>query len=266
MTDMTLSTQNLSAGYNGAAIVEGLNLTFPNSQFTALLGPNGCGKSTLLRTLAGLQPAIDGDVLLGQSPIKTLGTKALARRVSILAQSAQAPDGLTVGDLVRQGRYPHRKLLGGWSPQDSQSVDEALQLTHMSHLSDHLMTHLSGGQRQRAWIAMTLAQQGDILLLDEPTSYLDLAHQIEVLNLVSDLIVQKGVTVVAVLHDLNQAARYADNLVLLKAGRLYQQGTPEDILTSEHVQHVFGVDVSIIPDPETATPLCIPKRLQTLSF
>lgn len=255
-----LQTLGLSAGYGGKPIVQDLNLAIPKGKFTALLGPNGSGKSTLLHTLAGLQSTQSGAVHLDGTPISALPSKALARRISILAQSAQAPEGLTVNDLARQGRYPHRSLLGGWSAEDSKHVQEALRLTQLDHLSDRLLEHLSGGQKQRAWIAMTLAQQGEILLLDEPTSYLDLAHQIEILNLVSDLIDQRGVTVVAVLHDLNQAARYADHMVLLKEGQLRTEGTPEAVLTPEYVREVFGVDVRVIPDPETGTPLCIPTN------
>lgn len=262
MTDTALQIKNLSAGYGGKPIIHDLNLSIPKGRFTALLGPNGCGKSTLLRTLAGLQAAQSGTVLLDDTPISTLGAKTLARRISILAQSAVAPEGLTVNDLVRQGRYPHRSLLGGWSAEDAAQVDMALNLTHMTDLRDQLLERLSGGQRQRAWIAMTLAQQGDTLLLDEPTSYLDLAHQIEILSLVRGFVDQRGVTVVAVLHDLNQAARYADHVVLLNQGRLQVQGAPESVLTPKHVRDGFGIDVLVMPDPETGTPMCIPKRDQ----
>lgn len=257
-----LAARNLSAGYGTASVINELSLAIPSGRFTALLGPNGCGKSTLLRALAGLQPLRQGDVLLHGTPIAGMATKALARRIAVLAQGAQTPEGLTVNDLVRQGRYPHRSLLGGWSPRDAATVDDALRLTGMTHLRDRLMDNLSGGQRQRAWIAMTLAQQGDILLLDEPTSYLDLAHQIEVLNLVRDLIDNRKVTVVAVLHDLNQAARYADHMILLKHGALWAEGIPQDVVTADHVRDVFGVEVAILPDPETGTPMCIPRRRQ----
>lgn len=259
---MALVARNLSAGYGNVSVVHDLSLAIPQGRFTALLGPNGCGKSTLLHTLAGLQPVQAGEVLLWGQSISGMATKALARRIAVLAQSAQTPEGLTVNDLVRQGRYPHRSLLGGWSMEDGAMVDDALRLTSMTHLRNRLLENLSGGQRQRAWIAMTLAQQGEILLLDEPTSYLDLAHQIEVLNLLRDLIDQSNVTVVAVLHDLNQAARYADHMVLLKDGLLTAEGPPAAVLTPNEVQDVFGVDVSVIEDPETGTPMCIPKLRQ----
>lgn len=263
MIDVAMTIRGLSAGYGGAAIIQNLDLTVPRGQFTALLGPNGCGKSTLLRTVAGLQRPMTGETLLGDMPTHRMSSKALARRVSMLAQSAQAPDGLTVLDLVRQGRYPHRSLLGGWSTADSIAVRDALSLTHMTHLQNRLLAQLSGGQRQRAWIAMTLAQQGEILLLDEPTSFLDLGHQLELLSLVRDLIARQGVTVLAVLHDLNQAARYADKLVLLKDGSITAQGKPDEVLTPDRVRSAFGIDVRVIVDPETHTPLCIPCRVQS---
>lgn len=257
-----LQAIDLSAGYGSKSIVQNLDFSVPREKFTALLGPNGCGKSTLLRTLAGLQSAQSGAITLGGTSISDQSSKVVARQISILGQGSQAPEGLTVNDLVRQGRYPHRSLLGGWSLEDAKQVEEALRLTQMVPLRDRLLEHLSGGQRQRAWIAMTLAQQGEILLLDEPTSYLDLAHQIEILNLVRELIDERGVTVVAVLHDLNQAARYADNMVLLKDGNIRTEGTPDEVLTPANVRDVFGVDVRVIADPETNTPLCIPTQVK----
>lgn len=266
-SDTVLQARAVTVGYAGTAILKNLDLSFPRGQFTALLGPNGCGKSTLLRGLAGLQPLQAGQVELQGTPIQHVATKALARRIAVLAQSAVAPEGLTVTDLVRQGRYPHRSLLGGWSAKDSAQVEEALHLTGLTDLRRRRLEHLSGGQRQRAWIAMTLAQEGDILLLDEPTSYLDLAHQIEVLALVRDLVDRRGVTVIAVLHDLNQAARYADHMVLLHGGQaggqIHMRGAPDVVLTPPNIRQVFGVDVTVIPDPETGTPLCIPKQTQT---
>ena len=261
-----LEARGLAAGYAGQPVIEGLDLTVPQGRFTALLGPNGCGKSTLLRTIGGQQALLAGEIRLQGAPLAALGPKARARRIAMLAQSAQAPEGLTVEDLVRQGRYPHRTLLGGWTAEDSARVEEALQLTRMTPLRDRLLDSLSGGQRQRTRIAMTLAQQGEILLLDEPTSYLDPAHQLEVLSLVRDLIARQGVTVVAVLHDLNQAARYADHMVLLRQGVIRDEGPPDRVLTPHRVREVFGIDVRIMEDPETGTPMCIPKRDQPVTM
>lgn len=257
-----LVTHGASIGYGEGLVVDDLNLAFPRGKFTALLGPNGSGKSTILRSLAGLMRLQRGGIELDGQPISRMAGKALARRIAFLAQGATAPEGLTVGDLVRQGRYPHRSLLGGWSPADTEAVDEAMALSSITHLRDRRLDTLSGGQRQRAWIAMTLAQQSGILLLDEPTTYLDLAHQIELLDLTRRLIDRRGATIIAVLHELNQAARYADHLVLLKDGRVHATGTPAEVLTADNIRDVFGVAVAVLSDPETSQPLCVPRRHQ----
>lgn len=263
MTDPELSARKASIGYGRRLVVDGLDLQIPPARFTALLGPNGSGKSTILRSLAGLQPLHAGAILLDGKAIASLPTKSVARRIGFLAQGATAPEGMTVLDLVRQGRYPHRTVFGGWNKADTAAVEQALALTSTGHLRHHKLDTLSGGQRQRAWIAMTLAQQGGILLLDEPTTYLDLAHQIDLLELARDLIQTQGTTVVAVLHDLNQAARYADHLVLLKDGRIHSSGTPIATLTAPAIAKVFGVEVAILTDPETGTPLCLPRKSRT---
>ncbi|MFT3689354.1 ABC transporter ATP-binding protein [Paenirhodobacter sp.] len=260
MADAELTAERVSIGYGRRPVVEGLSLAIPRGRFTALLGPNGSGKSTLLRGLAGLHRLERGAVLLDGQPLARLPAKAVARRIGFLAQGATAPEGMTVGDLVRQGRYPHRSLLGGWTAADSAAVAEALTLTGTADLRDRRLDTLSGGQRQRAWIAMTLAQQGGILLLDEPTTWLDLAHQVELLELLRHLIETRGATVVAVLHELNQAARYADHLVLLKAGRIHAEGPPAAVLTADNMQAVFGLAVTILTDPETGGPMCVPLR------
>ncbi|MBK4215962.1 ABC transporter ATP-binding protein [Paracoccus caeni] len=257
MTD-GLVTRDLTLGYGAKPIVTGMDLTIPPGRFTVLAGPNGSGKSTLLRALAGTMRPRGGQVLLDGASVPAMAARDLARRVGILPQSPQAPEGMIVADLVRMGRFPHRGLLSRWSDKDEAAVTEAFRLTRTADLRDQPLDQLSGGQRQRAWIAMVLAQRSRIVLLDEPTTFLDLAHQIEVLHLIEDL-VHAGRTVVAVLHDLNQAARHADHLILLDAGRIAAEGAPADVLTPQNVAQVFGVNVSILQDPETGRAMCIPK-------
>jgi iron complex transport system ATP-binding protein len=256
-SENVLATEDLSLAYGRNPIVEHLDLAFRTGAFTALLGPNGSGKSTCLRALAGLLAPKGGTVLLDGTSISRLSTRQLALRVGFLHQGPPVPEGLTVQDLVRQGRYPHRSLFGVWSTKDESACEEALMLTGTTDLRHRPLDSLSGGQRQRAWIAVTLAQETDILLLDEPTTFLDLAHQIELMELVVRL-VRRGKTVVAVLHDLNQAARYADHIVLLKAGRLCAAGAPATVLTAPNIHQVFDVAVTVIDDPVTGTPLCLP--------
>ncbi|WP_313523414.1 ABC transporter ATP-binding protein [Shinella sp.] len=250
--------QGVSIAYRDRPIVEDLDLPVPKCCFTALVGPNGSGKSTILRTFAGLMPLLRGSILLDGRSIATLGAREMARRVGVLLQGPVAPEGLTVRDLVQQGRYPHRSLFGRWSEADQAACDEALKLTGMTTLAEVPLDTLSGGQRQRAWIAMTLAQQGEVLLLDEPTTYLDLAHQIELMNLITVLVRNHRKTVVAVLHDLNQAARYADHIVLLKDGRISAAGRPSDVISQQAIAEVFGVRSVVIRDPVAGTPLCVP--------
>ncbi|PWE52461.1 cobalamin/Fe(3+)-siderophore ABC transporter ATP-binding protein [Metarhizobium album] len=257
-----LAAEGVSVAYGRAAVVEDLDLAIPPRAFTALIGSNGSGKSTILRTLGGLLSPRAGRVLLDGRPLSRLTTKEIARGVGMLAQGPVAPEGLTVLDLVRQGRYPHLPLFGRASERDEEACAEALALTGMTELAGRPLDNLSGGQRQRAWIAMTLAQETPILLLDEPTTFLDLAHQIEVMELLSRLVAERGKTVVAVLHDLNQAARHADHIVLLKAGAVVAAGGPEDVVTAERIADVFSVAVRVVPDPVTATPMCIPLPLR----
>lgn len=253
-----LVAQGVAIAYGDQRIVADLDLLLPKRRFTALIGPNGSGKSTILRCLAGLKAPARGSVILDGRDIPTFSTREMARRVGVLLQGPVAPEGLTVGDLVQQGRYPHRSFFGRWSESDQSACEEALTLTGMTTLANHVLETLSGGQRQRAWIAMTLAQQGDVLLLDEPTTYLDLAHQIELMNLITTLVREHGKTVVAVLHDLNQAARYADHIILLKGGRVSATGRPSDVICQETIADVFGLRSLVIRDPVAGTPLCIP--------
>ncbi len=253
-----LSTQSLSLAYDGALIIRDLNLVIPTGQISGLVGANGCGKSTLLRGLARLLKPRGGTVYLDGTSIFNLSTKEVAQQLGILPQGPVAPEGLTVQDLVAQGRYPYQNWLQQWSAKDEKIVQQALEITDLLKLADRALDTLSGGQRQRAWIAMALAQDTDILLLDEPTTFLDLAHQIEILDLLYELNQNQGRTIVMVLHDLNQACRYADYLVAVKDGRIFAAGEPKLVMTQEMVQEVFGLECRIVPDPVMETPMCVP--------
>jgi len=253
-----LETQHLTLGYDGTPIIQDLYLGIPSEKITTLVGPNGCGKSTLLRGLARLLKPHRGAVYLDGTDIAKRSTKAVAKRLGILPQSPIAPEGLTVRDLVAQGRYPHQNWLQQWSKEDETMVNWALDLSGMTELAERPLDNLSGGQRQRAWVAMALAQNTEILLLDEPTTFLDLAHQIEILDLLTELNETQSRTIVMVLHDLNQAARYADHLVVIEQGQIYDQGTPGQVMTQTMVAKVFGVESRIVPDPVVGTPMCVP--------
>jgi len=253
-----LQTQQLQLAYDGAPIITGLDLSIPAQSITALVGPNGCGKSTLLKGLVRLLKPQAGSVYLDGTSIFRLPTKEVAKQMGILPQSPVAPEGLTVRELVAQGRYPHQSWFQQWSKQDEQITQRALVTTNLVELADRPLDTLSGGQRQRAWIAMALAQDTPILLLDEPTTFLDMAHQIEVLDLLYELNQSEGRTIIMVLHDLNQACRYADHLVALRQGQVVAQGSPAQVVTVETVQQVFGLESQIIQDPVTGTPLCVP--------
>lgn len=253
-----LTTRRLTLAYDGAPVIQDLNLDIPVGQMTALVGSNGCGKSTLLRGLARLLKPRSGMVYLDGASIFKLSTKEVAKQLGILPQGPVAPEGLSVRDLVAQGRYPHQSWLQQWSKTDEWMVQQALVTTGVADLADRPLETLSGGQRQRAWIAMALAQDTEILLLDEPTTFLDLAHQVEVLDLLSDLNQTQGRTIVMVLHDLNQACRYADHLVAVLQGRIFAQGVPFQVMTEEMVYQVFGLECRIVADPVAGTPLCIP--------
>ncbi|NEO25860.1 MAG: ABC transporter ATP-binding protein [Kamptonema sp. SIO4C4] len=253
-----LTTQSLTLSYNKTPVIFDLNLEILTGKITALVGANGCGKSTLLRGLARLLKPRQGTVYLEGRSIAQLPTKAIAQQLGILPQSPTAPEGLTVRDLVAQGRYPYQSWWQQWSSEDERLLADALTITKMTEFGDRALDTLSGGQRQRAWIAMALAQDTDILLLDEPTTFLDLAHQIEVLDLLYDLNQTQERTIVMVLHDLNQACRYADHLIALQGGEVYVSGSPDQVMTPEMVQAVFGLDCCIVPDPVTQTPMCVP--------
>ncbi|WP_405020111.1 ABC transporter ATP-binding protein [Kitasatospora sp. NBC_00070] len=258
-TGNQLTATGLDLRYGDRTIVAGLDLTLPGGSVTAIVGPNACGKSTLLRGLTRLLAPAAGTVTLDGSDIHRMTARALAKRLGLLPQQPVTPEAITVESLVRLGRFPHQRMLSPWSAADQAAVEDALTRTGTAELRDRPVDQLSGGQRQRAWIALALAQDTELLLLDEPTTFLDLRHQLEVLDLVADLHDQAGRTVVMVLHDLGQAARYADHLVVLDGGRLAAAGPPAEVLTAELVEAVFQVRCQVIPDPETGTPLVVPR-------
>jgi iron complex transport system ATP-binding protein len=258
---MTLTAERLSLTYGERTVVKSLNLTIPNGKVTVLIGRNGSGKSTILKALGRLLKPSSGHVVLDGKAIDQMESRALARQLAILPQGPIAPEGLTVEELVKQGRFPHQNWLGIASKEDREAVERALAAMQLTELRERPLQALSGGQRQRAWIAMSLAQETPILLLDEPTTYLDVAHQLEVLELVAELNRRDGRTVVMVLHDLNQAARYADHLVAISFGQVVAEGAPKELLTPELIRRVFGVDAHVLPDPETGCPICVPRYL-----
>lgn len=253
-----LSGEGLTLAYDRRTIAEDLTVAVPDRSFTVVIGPNACGKSTLLRALSRMLRPVAGAVLLDGRDISSTGAKQVARTLGLLPQSSVSPEGISVSELVSRGRYPHQSLLRQWSAEDERVVAEAMSSTGVADLADRAVDELSGGQRQRVWIAMALAQQTPLLLLDEPTTYLDLAHQIDILDLCARLHQEEGRTLVAVLHDLNHAARYATHLIAMREGRVVASGPPEQIVTAELVEEVFGLPCRVIDDPETGTPLVVP--------
>ncbi|MEW5538968.1 ABC transporter ATP-binding protein [Streptomyces cyaneofuscatus] len=253
-----LRAKDLHLGYDDRAVVTGLDLAVPPGRITAIVGANACGKSTLLRALARLLAPRAGSVSLDGRALHSIPTRELAQQLGILPQSPVAPEGLTVIDLVNRGRSPHQTWWRQWTKADEQVVHDALAATGTTDLADRAVDELSGGQRQRAWIAMAVAQGTPVLLLDEPTTYLDLAHQIDVLDLVVDLNRREGRTIVMVLHDLNQACRYADHVIAMKKGAIVAEGAPADVITAETVEDVFGLRCQVTTDPVSRTPLVIP--------
>ncbi len=254
----TLAALDLTLGYGERTVIQGLDLPVPPGRITAIVGANACGKSTLLRSMSRLLAPRAGQVLLDGKQVHRTPAKELARLLGLLPQSPLAPEGITVADLVGRGRHPHQRVLSRWSAADDAAVAAALEATATLDLAERSVDELSGGQRQRVWIAMVLAQQTDVLLLDEPTTFLDVSHQIEVLDLLTDLNRARGTTIVMVLHDLNLAARYSDHLVALAGGTVHSAGVPGQVLTEACVREVFGLDARIITDPTSGRPLMLP--------
>ncbi|MDX1892202.1 ABC transporter ATP-binding protein [Mycolicibacterium sp. 050158] len=259
-----LGASDLSLGYGATPIVDGLTVDIAAGAVTAIVGPNACGKSTLLRGLARLLSPSAGQVVLDGTDISQLRTRDVARKLGLLPQSSIAPEGITVADLVTRGRFPHQTMLRQFSREDQRAVAEAMAATGVTPIAGRPVDELSGGQRQRVWIAMVLAQQTPLILLDEPTTFLDIAHQIELLELFAELNADQGRTIVAVLHDLNHACRFADQIIAMKSGRIVAQGNPRDVINSTLVEEVYGLRCQVIDDPETGTPLVIPRASRRL--
>lgn len=257
--DHELRAERLTLGYAETDIISDLDVTVPPGRVTAIVGPNGCGKSTLLRGLARLLRPRGGAVLLDGSSVHEQRSLDVARVIGLLPQTPVAPDGITVADLVGRGRYPHQGWFRRWGAEDDRAVAAALEATATADLAERPLTSLSGGQRQRVWMAMALAQDTDLVLLDEPTTYLDINHQVELLDLLTDLNRDHGKTVVMVLHDLNLACRYADHLIAMKRGVIAAEGAPGDVITAESVTDVFGLACAVVPDPLTGTPMVVPR-------
>jgi len=251
--------QQLVAGYDHKAIIHGIDITIPENKVSVIIGSNGCGKSTLLKTLARLIKPLSGSITIDNKKIAEIPSKKFAKVVGLLPQSPIVPEGITVADLVGRGRFPHQTWFGGWSKGDYEAVAEAMEMMNITPYANQHMDELSGGQRQRVWIAMALAQQTDILFLDEPTTFLDITYQIEILDLLTDLNRKYGTTIVMVLHDINLSARYADYVFALREGRLLAEGAPKEVITSERINDIFGLSCTVIPDPISGTPLVVPK-------
>lgn len=256
--DSSLAAEGLTLAYDKVEVARDLSVTIPDGKITCIIGANGCGKSTLLRSLARLLKPTAGTVLLDGKSIHTTPTSVVATRLGLLPQSPTAPEGITVADLVARGRYPHQKWFRQWSDEDERVVTDALRVTGTLSLARRAVDELSGGQRQRVWIAMTLAQGTPLMLMDEPTTYLDLAHQVEVLDLMVDLNRYENRTIVLVLHDLNQAVRYSDHLIVMREGKVVATGAPADVVSEELVDHVFGLRNRVVVDEVTGKAMVIP--------
>ncbi len=254
-----LSVEGVTLGYAERTVVEEVDLDVAPGRITCIVGANACGKSTLLRAMARLLRPRAGQIVLDGKDLHAMPTKQVARTLGLLPQSPVAPEGIVVADLVARGRHPHQGMLARWTAADDEAVAEAMRLTDTAALAERGVDELSGGQRQRVWIAMALAQQTDLLLLDEPTTFLDVSHQVDMVDLLTDLNRARGTTIVMVLHDLNLAARYADHLVAVRAGRIHAAGTPAEVLTADVVRDVFGMESVVVTDPVSGGPLVVPR-------
>lgn len=255
---LTFQAEGITAGYDNRTILEDVSISIPSNKISIIIGANGCGKSTLLKTMARLIKPTSGQVTLGGKPIHKIPPKQLARVLGLLPQSPIVPEGITVADLVGRGRYPHQTFLRGWTKKDYEAVAEAMEIMKITEFADRNIDELSGGQRQRVWIAMALAQQTDILFLDEPTTYLDITYQVEILDLLTDLNRKHGTTIVMVLHDINLSARYADYIFALYQGKLMAEGEPSKVITSTLIQEIFGLHCTIMTDPVSGSPTVVP--------
>lgn len=262
---VSLQTSHLNIAYEDRLIVEDLNIAIPDGQITALVGANGSGKSTILKTMARIMQPKGGSVILNGKSIHKQSTREVAKQLAILPQNPTAPDGLTVYELVSYGRFPYQKGFGSLRSEDKKVIEWAIEATGMGQFADRAIEQLSGGQRQRAWIAMALAQETDILFLDEPTTFLDMAHQLEVLHLLEHLNAETNRTIVMVVHDLNHAARYAHHVIAIKQGRAVAAGSPEEVVTQDVLREVFGIEADIVTDPRSGVPLCLPYDLASRS-
>ena len=265
LSQINLSTEKLVVGYE-KPIVKGVDLNIEAGKVSVLVGANGCGKSTLLKCLARVLPPISGQVLLNGKSVHSLPAKQVAKTMALLPQGPIAPAGLSVKDLVAQGRYPHQSFFKQWSSDDEAAVNDAMRMANVEMLAKRAISDLSGGQRQRCWIAMVLAQQTDIILLDEPTTYLDLKVQVDLLELLTEMAHQHQRTLVIVLHELNLAVAYADHLIMMKQGEIYAQGTPKQVFNSENLQAVFGLSARVIEDVESDTLICVPNKTNKVAL
>ncbi|MBB6731491.1 ABC transporter ATP-binding protein [Cohnella zeiphila] len=259
MGSHVFQAEQVVAGYDRQTVIDGVSLVVPVNRISVMIGANGCGKSTLLKALARLIKPESGSISLDGKPVGKIPPKQLARVLGLLPQSPIVPEGITVADLVGRGRFPHQSWHAGWTSKDAEAVAEAMRIMNIAELADRHIDELSGGQRQRVWIAMALAQQTDILFLDEPTTFLDITYQIEILDLLTDLNRKYGTTIVMVLHDINLSARYADHIFALREGKLMAEGKPSEVITDLLVKDIFGLDCAVIKDPVSGSPLVVPK-------